>query len=96
MQAGTIAGDWLVVLYFSHQASTKRKKEKERYAAIIDKLKDEEKKQVEHCQRIEARLKKECETWFTARKSALGRLHRFNGWYSRRVTNCSQWLTLEF
>ncbi|XP_030836802.1 THO complex subunit 2 isoform X1 [Strongylocentrotus purpuratus] len=50
-------------------ASAKRKKEKERFAIIIDRLKDEERKQQEHCQRIEARLKKECETWFTARST---------------------------
>ncbi|XP_063970178.1 THO complex subunit 2-like [Lytechinus pictus] len=50
-------------------ASAKRKKEKERYAIIIERLKDEERKQQEHCQRIEARLKKECETWFTARST---------------------------
>ncbi|XP_071489382.1 THO complex subunit 2-like [Diadema antillarum] len=50
-------------------ASTKRKKEKERYALIIDRLREEEKKQMEHCQRIEARLTKECETWFTARST---------------------------
>ncbi|XP_022086856.1 THO complex subunit 2-like isoform X2 [Acanthaster planci] len=49
--------------------STKRKKERERHNMIMDKLRDEEKKQAEHCSRVLARLKSECENWFTARST---------------------------
>ncbi len=56
---------WVIFIF---QVSAKKRKEKERYNAIKDKLRDEEKKQQEHCNRVEARLKKECNTWFTQRK----------------------------
>ncbi|XP_071787081.1 THO complex subunit 2-like isoform X1 [Asterias amurensis] len=49
--------------------STKRKKERERHNMIMEKLRDEQKKQVEHCQRVLARLKSECDNWFTARST---------------------------
>ncbi|XP_077984941.1 THO complex subunit 2-like isoform X2 [Glandiceps talaboti] len=48
-------------------APSKRRKEKEKYNLLIDKLKDEEKKQQEHCQRVIARLKHEKENWFQSR-----------------------------
>ncbi|XP_038056507.1 THO complex subunit 2-like [Patiria miniata] len=54
---------------FDDMASTKRKKERERHNMIMDKLRDEEKKQAEHCGRVLARLKSECENWFTARST---------------------------
>ncbi|BFZ15044.1 hypothetical protein BsWGS_18083 [Bradybaena similaris] len=44
--------------------ASKKKKEQERCKLLIDKLKDEEKKQMEHVQRVMARLEKEKELWF--------------------------------
>ncbi|XP_052792425.1 THO complex subunit 2-like isoform X2 [Mya arenaria] len=46
---------------------SKRKKERERCNAMIDKLKDEEKRQTEHVQRITARLKAQRDQWFVSR-----------------------------
>ncbi|KAH3839564.1 hypothetical protein DPMN_112996, partial [Dreissena polymorpha] len=46
---------------------SKRKKEKERCSQLIDKLKEEEKRQTEHVQRVNARLKAQREQWFVSR-----------------------------
>ena len=43
---------------------SKKKKEKERCNSLIDKLRDEEKKQQDHVQLVMARLKHEKDTWF--------------------------------
>ncbi|KAJ8298480.1 hypothetical protein KUTeg_025011 [Tegillarca granosa] len=48
---------------------SKKKKEKERCTNLIDKLKDEEKKQGEHVQRVLARLKSQKEQWFISRST---------------------------
>ncbi|XP_077862660.1 THO complex subunit 2-like [Saccoglossus kowalevskii] len=50
-------------------APSKKRKEKEKYNLLIDKLKDEEKKQQEHCQRVVARLKNEKDNWFQSRST---------------------------
>ena len=55
-------------MYYTFQVSAKKRKEKERFNVIKDKLKEEEKKQQEHCGRVEARLKQESAAWFTQRK----------------------------
>jgi len=46
------------------QSQSKKKKEKERCTAVIDKLLDEEKRQHEHVRVVMARLKSEKDTWF--------------------------------
>ena len=46
------------------QTQNKKKKEKERCIALIDKIQDEEKKQTEHVNRVLARLKAEKDKWF--------------------------------
>lgn len=53
------------------QPASKKKKEQERCKLLIDKLKDEEKKQTEHVQRVMARLEKEKELWFPTGESCL-------------------------
>ena len=53
---------------FLSQPQSKRKKEKERCNQLIDKLKDEEKKQGEHVQRVMARLKNQKDHWFVSSK----------------------------
>ncbi|XP_013410006.1 THO complex subunit 2-like [Lingula anatina] len=50
-------------------AQSKKKKERERCFALIDKLKDEERKQEEHVQRVVARLKGEKDNWIPARST---------------------------
>ncbi|XP_070553830.1 THO complex subunit 2-like isoform X2 [Ptychodera flava] len=50
-------------------APSKKRKEKEKYNLLIDKLKDEEKKQQEHCQRVIARFKHEKDNWFQSRST---------------------------
>uniref|UniRef100_UPI00358DF603 THO complex subunit 2 isoform X2 n=1 Tax=Myxine glutinosa TaxID=7769 RepID=UPI00358DF603 len=47
----------------------KKKKEKERCMALIDKLRDEEKKQQDHTLRVFARLKQEKDSWFLGRST---------------------------
>jgi len=46
------------------QSQSKKKKEKERCSAVIDKLLDEEKRQHEHVRIVLARLKSEKDSWF--------------------------------
>ncbi|UYV64100.1 THOC2 [Cordylochernes scorpioides] len=46
---------------------SKKKKEKERCHALIEKLAEEERKQQEHCARVQARLKAEKDSWFHSR-----------------------------
>ena len=46
----------------------KKKKEKERCTALQDKLQEEEKKQLEHVQRVLHRLKLEKDNWLLASK----------------------------
>ncbi|XP_023214735.1 THO complex subunit 2-like [Centruroides sculpturatus] len=48
---------------------SKKKKEKERCHALIEKLVDEEKRQQEHCNRVLARLKSEKDAWFQSRSA---------------------------
>lgn len=48
------------------QPQSKKKKEKERCNQLIEKLKDEERKQTDHLQRIMARLKHQKEAWFVS------------------------------
>lgn len=45
----------------------KGKKERERFNTLIEKLKDEQKRQEEHVARVHARLQRECTNWFPAR-----------------------------
>ena len=46
------------------QAPSKKKKEKERCISLIEKIQEEEKKQLEHVSRVMARLKSDKDTWF--------------------------------
>jgi hypothetical protein len=46
------------------QSQNKRRKERERCQAVIDKLHDEEKKQLEHVRMVMALLKERKDTWF--------------------------------
>ncbi|XP_052077849.1 THO complex subunit 2-like isoform X3 [Mytilus californianus] len=48
---------------------SKKKKEKERCTTLLEKLKDEEKKQSEHVQRVHSRLKAQKEQWFISRST---------------------------
>ncbi len=48
----------------------KKKKEKERCTALQDKLQEEEKKQLEHVQRVLHRLKLEKDNWLLASESS--------------------------
>ncbi|OWF53939.1 THO complex subunit 2-like isoform X2 [Mizuhopecten yessoensis] len=48
---------------------SKKKKEKERCNTLMDKLKDEEKKQGEHVARVHNRLKNQKEQWFISRST---------------------------
>lgn len=45
-------------------APNKKKKEKERCQNMIDRLNDEQNKQIEHTKRVNARMQKEKEKWF--------------------------------
>ncbi len=56
----------LLTTYF--QGQSKRKKERERCQNLIDKLQDEEKKQLEHVNRVNQRLKHEKDDWFKTSK----------------------------
>ena len=47
--------------------SARKKKEKERITAMIDKLQDEQRKQQDHVNNVMARLKEEKDTWFFSR-----------------------------
>lgn len=53
---------------FTLQPPNKKKKEKERCTALQDKLLEEEKKQMEHVQRVLQRLKLEKDNWLLASK----------------------------
>ena len=57
--------------FFFLQPASKKKKEQDRCRNLIEKLKEEEKKQVEHVERVMARLEKEKELWFPTGKGAL-------------------------
>ncbi|VDI35716.1 THO complex subunit 2 [Mytilus galloprovincialis] len=48
---------------------SKKKKEKERCTTLLEKLKDEEKKQSEHVSRVHSRLKAQKEQWFISRST---------------------------
>lgn len=50
------------------QPLNKKKKEKERCTALQEKLQEEEKKQLEHVQRVLHRLKLEKDNWLLASK----------------------------
>lgn len=50
------------------QPLNKKKKEKERCTALQEKLQEEEKKQLEHVQRVHHRLKLEKDNWLLASK----------------------------
>lgn len=52
------------------QPLNKKKKEKERCTALQDKLQEEEKKQLEHVQRVLHRLKLEKDNWLLASESS--------------------------
>lgn len=54
------------------QPPNKKKKEKERCTALQDKLLEEEKKQLEHVQRVLQRLKLEKDNWLLASKCVWG------------------------
>lgn len=54
----------------SLQPLNKKKKEKERCTALQDKLQEEEKKQLEHVQRVLHRLKLEKDNWLLASESS--------------------------
>lgn len=53
---------------FPIQPLNKKKKEKERCTALQEKLQEEEKKQLEHVQRVLHRLKLEKDNWLLASK----------------------------
>lgn len=55
-------------LTYTSQPPNKKKKEKERCTALQDKLLEEEKKQMEHVQRVLQRLKLEKDNWLLASK----------------------------
>ena len=55
-------------LTYTLQPPNKKKKEKERCTALQDKLLEEEKKQMEHVQRVLQRLKLEKDNWLLASK----------------------------
>ncbi|XP_064481885.1 THO complex subunit 2-like isoform X2 [Ornithodoros turicata] len=48
---------------------SKRKKERDRCEALMEKLQDEERKQQDHCSRILARLRNEKDSWFHSRSA---------------------------
>jgi THO complex subunit 2 len=52
---------------------SKRKKEQDRCAALIDKMVDEERKQKEHTERVMARLTQERDGWFLCRSAKLAK-----------------------
>lgn len=54
------------VFFLSKKPLNKKKKEKERCTALQDKLQEEEKKQLEHVQRVLHRLKLEKDNWLLA------------------------------
>ena len=58
----------MVDILVSLQAVSKRKKEKERCALLIDKLKEELKQQQDHNQKVMAWLKHERDAWFPSSK----------------------------
>ena len=47
--------------------NARKKKEKERVTAMIDKLQDEQKKQQDHVNNVMARLREEKDSWFFSR-----------------------------
>merc|ERR1719357_908971 len=53
--------------------SARKKKEKERITAMIDKLQDEQRKQQDHVNNVMARLKEEKDTWFFSRSAKLAK-----------------------
>ena len=53
--------------------SARKKKEKERVNAMIDKMADEQKKQLDHVEKIMARLKAEKDSWFFSRSAKLAK-----------------------
>jgi len=53
--------------------ATRKKKEKERITAMIDKLQDEQKKQQDHVNNVMARLKQEKDSWFFSRSAKLAK-----------------------
>ena len=53
--------------------SARKKKEKERITAMIDKLQDEQRKQQDHVNNVMARLKEEKDTWFFSRYECMQR-----------------------
>lgn len=67
----------------------KKKKEKERCTALQEKLQEEEKKQLEHVQRVLHRLKLEKDNWLMASKYLFAMpvtllLHLVHVWSSTR------------
>ena len=56
-------------LTYTLQPPNKKKKEKERCTALQDKLLEEEKKQMEHVQRVLQRLKLEKDNWLLAKST---------------------------
>lgn len=57
---------YFIYLFIKQKPLNKKKKEKERCTALQDKLQEEEKKQLEHVQRVLQRLKLEKDNWLLA------------------------------
>jgi len=55
----------------------RKRRDKERYESLIVKLKDEEKKQEEHCNRVKARMKFERDNWFLAKTTKNDTITKF-------------------
>ena len=59
--------------------NARKKKEKERITAMIDKLQDEQKKQQDHVNNVMARLKEEKDSWFFSRSVTRKSTFEFSG-----------------
>ncbi len=53
--------------------STRKKKEKERIAALADKLSEEQRKQKDHVDKVKARLQEEKDSWFYSRQARMAK-----------------------
>ncbi len=71
------------------QPMNKKKKEKERCTALQDKLQEEEKKQLEHVQRVLHRLKLEKDNWLLASESSDNSLTISQRLYTSHSPPCS-------
>ena len=62
------------------QSDSKKTKEKDKLSAMVDKLKEEQQKQLDHVTRVMFRLKSESKHWFpnkTAKSECIVRIQQF-------------------